>query len=521
MSAASVTASDLHNDSARISEEAPVRSVRARLLVWLLSGVLFVGAIGGWMVYRNALAEADAFFDYHLRQTALLLSDQPVEYLLNPAIPQTSADYDFVVQVWTLDGVRVYLSRPHAVLPAITTIGFSNAVTNEGRWRVFGVQAPTKVIQVAQPMSVREHQAVGLALRTLTPFALLLPLLAILIWFAVGHALEPLKRLTQLVKSRKVTALDSLPDAELPSEVQPLVGALNDLLGRLAAALERERGFLADAAHELRTPLTALYLQMGTLARASNEAERADAMERLSAGVQRAIRLVEQLLSLARQEPRADVAHRRVRLDDLAREVVAEMIPLADARQIDLGISTSELVTAQPAASELTTSELAIPELVTTDPAALGSVTSELASSALATSELTTSKLTDSEAAVPQPVFVRGDPDALRTLIRNLVDNAVRYTPVGGKVDVFVHESTPASGKGASVRIVDTGPGIPADERHRVFDRFYRPPGMSPPGSGLGMAIVKAIADAHGATISMDSGPGGGGLAVTVSFPPA
>jgi two-component system OmpR family sensor kinase len=318
-----------------------VSSLRARLLVWLLSGVLLVGATGGWFVYRNALAEADAFFDYHLRQTALLLSDQPVEYLLNPDIPQTSADYDFVVQVWTLDGVRVYLSRPHAVLPAITRLGFSTVITSEGRWRVFGVQAPTKVIQVAQPMRVRERQAVDLALRTLTPFVLLMPVLVIFIWFAVGHALEPLKRLTLLVKARKVTTLDPLPDENLPGEVQPLVGALNDLLGRLGAALERERGFMADAAHELRTPLTALHLQMGALARATNEAERTDAMEKLSAGVQRAIRLVEQLLSLARQEPRADVIRKRLRLDDLAREVVAEMVPLADARKIDLGISAS------------------------------------------------------------------------------------------------------------------------------------------------------------------------------------
>ena len=113
-----------------------MNSVRARLLIWLLGGVLFVGAVGGWFVYRNALAEADVFFDYHLRQTALLLSDQPVEYLLTPDIPQTTADYDFVVQVWTLDGVRVYLSRPHAVLPAITTLGFSTASTSEGRCRV-------------------------------------------------------------------------------------------------------------------------------------------------------------------------------------------------------------------------------------------------------------------------------------------------------------------------------------------------------------------------------------------------
>jgi two-component system OmpR family sensor kinase len=437
-----------------------MNSVRARLLVWLLGGVLFVGAVGGWFVYRNALVEADAFFDYHLRQTALLLSDQPVEYLLNPDIPQTTADYDFVVQVWTLDGVRVYLSRPHAVLPAITTLGFATAVTSEGRWRMFGVQAPTKVIQVAQPMRVRERQAVELALRTLTPFVLLMPMLVIFIWFAVGHSLEPFKRLTALVRSRKVTALDPLPAGNLPGEVQPLVGALNDLLGRLGAALERERGFMADAAHELRTPLTALHLQMGTLARATNEAERADAMEKLSAGVQRAIRLVEQLLSLARQEPRADVVRWRLRFDDLAREVVAEMVPLADARKIDLGISAS------------------------------------------------------------QPAFVLGDPEALRTLVRNLVDNAVRYTPIDGTVDVSVQDSDePGTIHGAVLRVVDTGPGIPADERQRVFDRFYRPPGTSPPGSGLGMAIVKAIADAHGATIALNSGPNEQGLAVTVSFP--
>jgi two-component system OmpR family sensor kinase len=437
-----------------------MNSVRGRLLVWLLGGVLFVGAVGGWFVYRNALAEADVFFDYHLRQTALLLSDQPVEYLLSPDIPQTTADYDFVVQVWTLDGVRVYLSRPHAVLPAITTLGFSTAATSEGRWRVFGVQAPTKVIQVAQPMRVRERQAVELALRTMTPFVLLMPMLVIFIWFAVGHSLQPLRRLTSLVQSRKVTALDPVPSVGLPGEVQPLVGALNELLGQLGAALERERGFLADAAHELRTPLTALYLQMGTLARAANEAERADAMEKLSAGVQRAIRLVEQLLSLARQEPRPDVARRRVRFDDLAREVVAEMVPLADARKIDLGISAL------------------------------------------------------------QPAYVLGDSDALRTLVRNLVDNAVRYTPIGGRVDVSVQDAdAPGTSHGAVLRVVDTGPGIPPDERLRVFDRFYRPPGTSPPGSGLGMAIVKTIADAHGAAISLDTDPNTHGLSVTVAFP--
>jgi two-component system, OmpR family, sensor kinase len=433
-----------------------MKSLRARLLAWLLAGVAFVFAGGGWIVYRNALAEADAFFDYHLRQTALILRDQPVQYLLGPQFAPADASYDFVVQVWSLDGVRVYLSKPHAVLPEVTTLGFSTVATSEGRWRVFGVQAVTSVIQVAQPMSVRAQRAVELALQTLRPFALLLPVLLLVIWFAVGHALEPLQRLTALVKARRVDTLDALPDEQLPDEVQPLVLALNDLLGRLRAALGRERDFMADAAHELRTPLTALHLQMGMLARASDEGERVAAMSTLSAGVQRAIRLVEQMLALARQQPRAESQRVPVRLDDLAREIVAELVPLADARHIDVGV------------------------------------------------------------AAAQPASVEGDPEALRTLLRNLVDNAVRYGAPGGRVDVTVEG--PAAG-GARLTVTDDGPGIAPAERTRVLDRFYRRAGTAPPGSGLGLAIVKAIADAHGATVELGDGPGGKGLAVSVSFP--
>ena len=431
-------------------------SLRARLLASLLAGVVCVGAAGGWIVYRNALAEADAFFDYHLRQTALVLRDEPVEYQLGAQYPPADASYDFVVQVWSLDGVRVYLSRPHTVLPRTTTLGFATVSTSEGRWRVFGVQALTRVIQVAQPMSVRERRAAELALQTLKPFALLLPVLALLIWFAVGHALEPLGRLTALVKARRVNALDALPEAGLPEEVQPLVQALNELLERLSAALERERAFMADAAHELRTPLTALHLQMAMLAHASGESERTAAMETLSAGVQRAIRLVEQLLALARQEPRIGTPHVPVRLDDLAREVVRELVPLADAGTIDLGV------------------------------------------------------------AAAQPATVQGDADALRTLLRNLIDNAVRYTPAGGRVDVAV-ERAPAGG--AVLTVTDDGPGIPPGERARVFDRFYRRAGTEPPGSGLGLAIVATIATAHAARVELADGPEGKGLRVTVSFP--
>jgi len=432
-----------------------VSSLRARLLAWLLAGVVLVGAAGGWVVYRNALAEADEFFDYHLRETALILRDEPVSYLLAPRLPPTDASYDFVVQVWSLDGVRVYLSHPHAVLPQITTLGFSTVPSSEGPWRVYGVQAATRVIQVGQLLRVRRQRAAGLAVQTLRPFLLLLPVLALLIWFAVGLALEPLQRLTGQVKARRVDALDALPAERLPDEVQPLVLALNDLLGRLRSALERERAFMADAAHELRTPLTALYLQLGMLARASGEAERESAMSTLSAGVQRAIHLVEQMLALARQEPRVGSPRVPVRLDELAREIVAELVPLADAGHIDLGV------------------------------------------------------------AAAQPATIAADPEALRTLLRNLVDNAVRYTPAGGRVDVTV-DSTAGE---ARLTVSDDGPGIPPEERQRVFDRFYRRAGTAPSGSGLGLAIVKAIADTHGATVSLAEGPAGKGLAVSVTFP--
>lgn len=433
-------------------------SLRTSLLVWLLGGVLLVGVAGGFVVYRNALAEADGFFDYHLKETALFLRDQPVEYQFPTPIPPSDIAYDFVVQIWTIDGRRIYIGPEQAVLPNSTALGYSTVNTSVGQWRVYGTVSPTKVVQVAQPMSVRRREAAQLALRTLAPFALLVPLLGLLVWFAVGHALQPLQRLAKAVKARRVNELEPLSDERLPEEVRPLVGSLNDLLGRLTAALERERAFMADAAHELRTPLTALHLQLGALARAGTEGERAQAMGTLSEGVQRAIRLVEQMLVLARQEPRAEPVRTRFALDELAREVVAELVPLADARRIDLGMSEA------------------------------------------------------------QPVFVQGERDAVATLVRNLVDNAVRYTPPGGRVDVSVERSATMPAQ-ALVRVMDNGPGIPREERERVFDRFYRRPGTVAPGSGLGMAIVKAIAEAHGAGVVLDSGESGRGLAVTISFP--
>jgi len=434
-----------------------MNSLRNKLLAWLLGAVAVVGAAGAWVSYRNALAEANAFFDDHLRATALLLRDQAYGFAATPGLPQEIPDYDFVVQVWTLDGVRVYLSRPHTVLPGLTTLGLSTATTPNGRWRVFGVEARGRVIQVAQPMNVREQRAAHFALRTIAPFAFLLPALALLIVWIVGRAVRPVRRFAGVLRSRKRGALDPLDGEGLPDEIRPVATALNDLLARLKDSVERERSFIADAAHELRTPLTALDLQVQSLRAEAAGGGRDDAVQRLEAGVARAARLVEQLLALAREERDGNREHEPVPLADVAREVIEEMLPLADKRGIDLGMERADAVR------------------------------------------------------------VAGDREALRVLVRNLLDNAIRYSPEDSRVDVTVERQDGTPPRAALV-VTDCGPGIPPAEREKVFDRFHRVPGTASPGSGIGLALVRSIAEHHHAHVRLGEGPDGRGLRVSVEF---
>ena len=282
----------------------------------------------------------------------------------------------------------------------------------------------------------------------IAPLAAILPVLALLMWFVVGRGLAPLTGFTRALATRGPNALAPVPTARLPSELRPLAGALNDLLGRLGRALERERTFIADAAHALRTPLAAVALQAQLLERTSAGPGRAPALERLKAGVQRSARLVQQLLVLARQGAIPDAEPPgSVDLAALAHEVVAEAAAFAASRGINLGI--------------------------------------------------------DAAAA-----RVGGDAEGLRVLLANLVENAVRYTPAGGTVDVRVR----TDGADAIAEVLDTGPGIPPVERERVFDRFYRGNPADGPGSGLGLAIVREIAARHDATVDLLAREGGPGL---------
>ena len=425
-------------------------SIRRTLLAGLLATVVAAGALVAFGVYRTAYDEANALFDYQLQQMGIALRDRIFEGGGGAALDGE----DFVIQVWRTDGAVVFVSGARVVPPVRAPAGLSTVAAEGGDWRVYRIDAQTQIVQVAQPMSLRRDRAAKAALRVLVPLAIALPLLALLVWFVVGRGLAPLTGLAGSVAARGPRALGPLPETSVPDEVRPLVASLNDLLARLGRALDRERAFIGDAAHELRTPIAAVALQLQLLERVPEGAEREQALARLKSGVARSARLVQQLLDLARQdEVLAGHPPARIDLASVAREVVVEQAPGAAARGIDLGLDAS---------------------------------------------------------AAP----VEGDAEGLRVALGNLVDNAIRYTPPGGKVDVRVR----TEGEAVVAEVLDTGPGIPSEERARVFDRFYRGAAAAGSGSGLGLAIVREIASRHGATVELHDRDDGQGLRARVRF---
>jgi two-component system OmpR family sensor kinase len=433
-------------------------SIRRTLLLWLFASLAVGLAVAACVLYVQARNEANEIFDYQMRRLAASLPSQRFIPAPRPRADRPDIE-DIIIQIWDETGLRIYHSHEHADLPDQARLGFSNVIASNGAWRVYSAQVGSTIVQVAQPLSVRSDLAAHMAVRTVAPLLLLFPLLGALIWITVSAGLAPVRRVAREVQSRDATMLTPIRGAGLPEEIQPLTDALNDLLGRLSHAIDAQRAFVADAAHELRTPLAALKLQIQLAQRAQTEAERRAAFAALSEGFERAMHMVQQLLTLARQEPgTASQARMPVDLAALARAAVADQALIADARGVDLGVD----VIAGPAAS----------------------------------------------------TEVLGDADGLRTMLNNLIDNAVRYTPAGGTVDVTVR----AGAHGVSVEIQDSGPGIPEADLERVFDRFYRVAGTRVEGSGLGLSIVRQIADANGARVSLANT--GKGLRARIDFPP-
>nr|WP_254226985.1 ATP-binding protein [Burkholderia gladioli] len=427
------------------------------MLIWLLAIVVAGVGAAGWLIYRQALAEANELFDYQLQAIAAALPSEPFSQVFGS---RTNGDEGIVIQIWNRNGGLMYFSHPRAPIAPRAELGFSTERTDRGEWRVYGAIVGDNVVQLAQPLSVRNRLAASVALRTVWPLILLLPFLGAAVWMIVGRGMRPLRRVTRAVESRRPEALDPLPDNPLPQEVQPLVHALNGLLARLAAALDTQKAFVADAAHELRTPLAAVQIQAQLVARAQDDETRREALADLQSGVTRATRLAEQLLALARSEPDGATVREPVALADVLAHCVSAQAVVAQRRNIDLGIEEA------------------------------------------------------------QPAIIDADIGALRVMLNNVLDNAVKYTPDGGRIDVSLSFD---EGR-ALVRVADSGPGIPPEERERVFDRFYRDSSArmrtDVSGSGLGLAIVKRVAAQQRATVTLGESPAGG-LLVEIAFPGA
>jgi two-component system OmpR family sensor kinase len=434
---------------------APVPSLRRRLLWLVLAAIALASLLQASTAYRTALNQADALFDQHLQEIARSVrGGMPFA----PGLGSDDPVFNFKVQIWGPDGVQIFRS-PRSQLPAQAVLGFSDGVAGGVRYRVYSLQTPEQTVQIAQDLDARQARARAMAVQAVLPIALLAPLLMLAVWWLIDRSLAPVERTRRQVAARAADDLSPLPDAGLPQEVLPLVQELNLLFGRARQAFETQRNFVADAAHELRTPLTALKLQAQALRRQQDDASREAAIARLNDGIDRAIDLVGQLLVLAREEgERQDsAAAQPIELQELVRQVVPELLPQAQARRIDLGLVPGD----------------------------------------------------------NEPLQVQGQSAALHTLLRNLVDNAIKYTPEGGQVDI----SLALRDRAPCLFVEDSGPGLPETERERVFDRFYRASGARAQGSGLGLAIVRTIAASHGATVTLDRSPRLGGLRAEVRFP--
>ena len=439
-------------------------SIHRRVLLWAM-GALLLGATllvgGSWWVLDHEMGEV---FEDNLKQVALAVANHHGTYgtarppRLAQQLPRVYEEYgqfEFVTAVWTRDGQPMHSSDPSVALPFRSRSGLSQVSVAGEAWHLYTIVLDDGIVQAAQRASERDSLARETASTLVPPALLLVAVIAVLLTLALRRGLAPLSNAASEVTARSVEALHPIPMADHPPELHLLIGAINDLMARLGGALALQRHFVADAAHELRTPITALSLQLQLLERASDESQRAAALHELRSGVDRAHRLVEQLLQLSRLGPAApELQWQTVDLAELVRATVARFSARADDRGIDLG------------------------------------------------------------AATEGPVPVTGDTRQLGLLLDNLVENALRYTPPEGKVDVgALHED------GHAVLLVaDTGPGIAAAERERVFDRFYRSAGVGgTAGSGLGLAIVKAVAQRHGAQVVLADAPGGG-LQVKVVF---
>lgn len=455
--------------------------MRRTLLVVLLSTLALLMGVAGFFSYRAGLQEAGEMFDARLVQSTRVLIglvDEPLSDLTafpgDPIVLRGwhgqakgvgeelafkeghAYESKLAFQVWDRDH-RLLLrsdSAPTTPLAALQP-GYASPIIGGEQWRTFTMRTKEgRWFQSGERSDIREELAEDIAGGTLLPLLLALPLMALVIWWSVSHVTRSLRQVSDQIGQRDPERMSPLDLGDVPREAHGLVHAVNGLLTRLNDALSRERRFVADAAHELRTPISALKVHAGNVRQSPDEAGRVQAQDLLDDSVGRLERLVAQLLTLSRAEALSRVSPARLSLDAI---VATE----TDALRTFFDLNRQYL------ALEL------------------------------------------------ESVEVKGNEAALSALIRNVLENAIRYTPAGGSIFVCVRRE----GRMATLIVADSGPGIAVEERERVFDRFYRTLGSGVPGSGLGLSIVREVADAHGASVRLGTSARLGGLEVRVGWP--
>jgi two-component system OmpR family sensor kinase len=428
-----------------------IRSLRGRLFAGLTAIILLTGFIGGLFAHRWAFNEAIEMQDSVLIQIAGLVQTGS----LTGGRELHGVDED--AEVWLIDQA----SENDAKLWSLKD-GLALATRKGQPIRVLLRTRPDGTrFAVAQRTSVRDEIASDMAFRTVLPIAVLIPCLLLVTAIVVARSLRPMVRLAGDLDGRRADDMTPLPAGQMPSELHPFIASINGLLGRVRGLMEQQRRFVADAAHELRTPITALSLQAENLDPVDLPPHARDRVAALRQGIGRTRHLLDQLLALARQDSGQAAATTMpvVKLDDVAKEVVAELLPEAANRGVDLGFIRVE------------------------------------------------------------PAMIRGEAVMLAAVIRNLIDNALRFAPRGGRIDAQIYRDDAA----VNLQIEDCGPGISPDEIGRIFEPFFRGQRPEGDGAGLGLSIVKRIVDRLGGAIEAVNIAEGGrtGFRVLIRLPAA
>lgn len=432
-------------------------SLRKQLMVWLLPLYAVAATAACTLTYFMYGSMVSHFMDHQLQSFAdsHAGSSSSIPTLKPLSAHNITRKGDMVVQIWDRNHRLVASSFPELALERQSKPGFSDVTIGDSRWRVYTMQSPDRTVQSAQSLKFRRFLVKSQALQAGLPVALMIPLSGIFLWFGMRPAIRRLELISQAAAKQDEHRLSDLPAEHAPSEIRPLVLAVNTLLARLRIAFSAQQRFVQDAAHELRTPITAMSLQLENLKSRMPDAAAAEQLAQLEGGLARTKRLVEQLLRLARQEsPRLADPPSAIQLDGLLKSSIADFMPLADRRSIDLGY------------------------------------------------------------AADIDAIVHANEDELRSLIHNLLDNALRYTPAGGIVDVTLHRDTGV----AMVEIADNGPGIPPELLPRVCDRFFRIEGAETEGSGLGLAIARNAAERNRIGLELSNRLDGSGLIARLRF---